>query len=116
MQNEKFITFFSHRKKIIIDINTVLYAMQDNCRTVIHTSGGEKYETRLTLSELERALGEEFIKIKRNTLVRASAIEAVADSVALKNGDTLQYAARQKQKIIDEVLNKTARLPVEEFC
>lgn len=116
MLNEKYISFFSSRKKIIVDIDSILYAIQNGCKMKIYASGGEIYETRLTLSELENSLGDEFIKIKRNTLVRVSEIEAVADSVTLKNGDTLQYAARQKQRIIDEVLRKTARLPVEKFC
>lgn len=105
MQKEKYISFFSHRKKIIIDIDAILYAIQDGCKMRIHTTGGEIYETRLKLCELENLLDEDFIKIKRNTLVRTSEIESVTDNVMLKTGDTLQFAARQKQRIIDEMMN-----------
>lgn len=114
LQNEKYISFFSQRKKVILDINAILYAIQDDCKMKLHTKVGEIYETRMTLCELEKSLGDEFIKLKRNTIVRASAIETVADSVTLKNGDTLKFAARQKQRIIDEVLKKTAQPLAEE--
>lgn len=114
MQNEKYISFFSQRKKIILDIDAILYAIQTGCKMKIHTMGGEIYETRMTLCELENLLGNEFIKLKRNTLVRALEIESVADEVTLKNGDTLKFAARQKQRIIDEVLRITAQPPATE--
>lgn len=111
MQSEKYISFFSHRKKIILDINAILYATCDGYRMKIHTTGGEIYETRLKMCELEKSLGDEFIKLKRNAFVKASAVETVADNVTLKNGDILEFAARQKQRIIDEVLEKTAQPP-----
>lgn len=114
MNNEKYLSFFSKRKKMVIDVGAILYAIQDGCRMKIHTAGGEAYETRLTLSELEQSIGGGFIKIKRNTLVRAAAIETVADDVTLKNGDTLKFAARQKQRIIDEVLGLTDAPPTEQ--
>ncbi len=63
----------------------------------IYTAGGEIHETRMTMCELKKLLGNEFIKLKRNTIVRASAIETVADSVTLKNGDMLKFAARQNK-------------------
>lgn len=114
MPNEKYISFFSQRKKIILDIDAILYAIQDGCKMKIHTMGGEIHETRMTMCELEKSLGDEFIKLKRNTLVRALEIESVADEVTLKNGDTLKFAARQKQRIIGEVLKKTAQPLAEE--
>ena len=114
MQGEKYLTFFSNRKKIIVNVDVVLYAIQDGCKMKIHTVGGEIYETRMTLAELENSLGNEFIKIKRNTLVRASAVESVAESVILRNGEALKFAARQKPRIIDDVLRITARLPGED--
>lgn len=109
MENEKYISFFSHKKKIIIDIAAICYAIQDGRKVRIHTLGGEIYETRLPIYELEKMLGEEYVKIKRNTIVKISAIESIADSVHLKNGDMLKFAARQKQRIIDDVLRITAQ-------
>lgn len=114
MRNEKYISFFSHRKKIILNIDTVLYAICDGCKTKIHTVGGDMYETRMPMCELEKSLGDEFTKLKRNTLARTSAIETVADGVTLKNGDTLKFATRQKHRIIDEVL-KAAMQPAEKI-
>lgn len=100
---EKYITFFSNRKKVILNTGTILYALTEHNKTTIHTTGGELYKTRLALGEMEKALGSDFIKIKRNCLVFGSAVESVGESVHLKNGDTLEYPARQKKRIIEEL-------------
>lgn len=114
MSNEKYITFYSHRKRVMVDNAAVLYVIQDGRRMKIHMSGGEIYEAGMTLCEFEQILGEGFIKIKRNTIVRASAIETVDDTVNLKNGDTLKYAARQKKRIINEMMDMMSGTSVRE--
>lgn len=110
MHNEKYITFFSEKKENILEKNTIIYVITgEKHKTQIYTLGGEVYETRMTLGELEKSLGDEFVKIRRNTLVRASEIMSIADSINLKNGDKLKYTIRQKRRIIDEVLRITAK-------
>lgn len=106
MQKEKYITFFSKRKEIVLNTDTILYAVTENNAINIYTTGGETYKTRLTICELEDILGDAFIKIKRNSIVLAKAIESVTDSVNLKNGEMLKYPLRQKKRIIDELMQK----------
>lgn len=106
MQKEKYITFFSNRREIVLNTNTILYVVTENNAINIHTTGGETYKARLPLCELESILGDAFIKIKRNSIVLAEAIESVTDSVNLKSGDILKYPLRQRKRIIDELLQK----------
>ncbi len=107
MQKEKYITFYSKKKEVALDTESILYVTAENNKTNIHTTGGELYETRLTLWELEEALSETFIKIKRGILVSVAAVESVTDLVHLKNGEALHYTIRQKKRIIDELLHKS---------
>lgn len=117
MQNEKYITFYRDKKENMLDKSTIIYAVTgEKHKTKIYTTGGEVYEVRITLGELERALGGEFVKVRRSTLVRATEIVSLTESVNLKNGDSLKYTPRQKRRIIDEVFKITSSAPMaEEF-
>lgn len=103
---ENFITFFSNRKEIVLSVGAIMYVVAQGNKVGIHTVGGEVYEARMTLCEIENILGEAFIKVKRNTIVAAEAIECVTDSVHLKNGEELPYPPRQKKHIIERLTEK----------
>lgn len=48
LQNEKYISFFSQRKKIILDIDAILYAIQDGCK-MKHWFANPPFEIGLSL-------------------------------------------------------------------
>ncbi len=50
MQKEKYITFFSNKRENVLDTCYILYAVAENSKTEIHTTGGEMYETRMPLA------------------------------------------------------------------
>ena len=115
MPNNKYITFFLNKKENMLDKSAIVYAEAgEKHKTKIHTSGGEIYDVRITLGELEETLGKEFVKVRRNALVRASEIESLTDNVNLKNGDSVRYTQRQKRRIIERVMGITASPPTEE--
>ena len=114
MQEEKYITFISNKRKIVISIGTILYAVMEGNKAKIHICGGEVYETRMTLGKLEEKLGENFIKVSRGCLVSVAAIQDMTDTVRLSSGERLKYTQRQKRRIIDEVMKITASAPAEE--
>ena len=66
----------------------------------IHISGDKVYETRMTLGELEKKLGEGFIKVHRGCIVSAMAIHDITDTINLSNGESLTYTVRKKNEII----------------
>ena len=80
MQKEKYITFISNKRKIVISIGTILYAVMEGNKAKIHICGGEVYETRMALGKLEEKLGENFIKVSRGCL--ASEAEPLKRSVS----------------------------------
>lgn len=109
MGSEKYIEFYSHRKRVITDIDSIVYVFSENGISKIHTVGGECFETRMTLAEIEEKLEDGFVKVKRNALVKISEIESVTDCIHLKDGEKLMFSLREKQRIIDEVLSKSAK-------
>lgn len=54
MQEAKHITIISNGRKIVINISTILYVLMINKIVEIHVSSGKIYQTRMTLSVLEK--------------------------------------------------------------
>ena len=61
LQEAVYITIVSNGKKLVLNANTILYVLMIERAAEIHVSGGQVYETRMKLSELEQALGDGFI-------------------------------------------------------
>ena len=99
------ITIISNRKKIVLDIDIVLYIIVINRKTYIHVLNDKIYETRIPLNQFEEVLGNDsdFIKIHRGCIVSAKAIHNITDNIHLVNGESLQYTIRKKNQIIKEL-------------
>lgn len=106
MQDVKHITIISNRKKIILRTDSILYVMMRGKIAEIHISGGKIIETRMTLDDLEKQLGERFIKVHRGCLVSAMAIHDISDCINLSNGEQLGYTIRKKKSIMDTLYKK----------
>ena len=103
MQETKYITIISNRKKIVLSINTILYVLMTGKNAEIHVFGDKIYETRMTLGELEQKLGDGFIKVHRGCIVSAMAIHDITDNINLSNGESLEYTIRKKNEIIQQL-------------
>lgn len=110
MQAQKYITFISKRRKIVLKVNTILYVLMIGKNAEIHVSDGNIYEARMTLRELEEELGEGFIKVHRGCLVSVRAIYNITDMINLSNGEALGYTIRKKKQIIDQFHEKQKKL------
>lgn len=106
MQEEKCITIISNRKRVVLNISTILYVLMIGKNAELHISGGKIYITRMTISELEDYLGDGFIKVNRGCLVSARAVHDVTDSINLNNGESLTYTIRKKNEIIEQLHSK----------
>lgn len=103
MQETKHITIISNRKKIALSISAVLYVFVVGKNTQIHILGGKVYETRMSLSQLEKELDDGFIKVHRGCLVSAMAIHDITETINLNNGESLAYTIRKKKQIIEQL-------------
>ena len=106
MQEIKNITIISKKRKVVLNISTILYVLMVGNNAEIHISGDKVYETRMTLGELEKILGEGFIKVHRGCIVSAMAIHDITDTINLSNGESLTYTVRKKSEIIAQFHKK----------
>ena len=102
LQETKYITIISNNKKVVLNVNTILYVLMMRNTADIHVSGGTVYKTRMTFREIEEKLGDGFIKIHRGGIVSAMAIHDITDKINLSNGESLIYTQRMKNQIIEQ--------------
>ena len=106
MQKAKYITIISNKKKVVLNVSTILYVLMMGNNADIHVSGGTVYKTRMTFREIEEKLGDGFIKIHRGGIVSAMAIHDITDKINLSNGESLIYTQRKKNQIIEQFHSK----------
>lgn len=114
MLGSKKITIASEKRKITMSINSILYVVMKRNVALVHTVGGEVYKTRLTLSELEKLLGDGFIKVSRSILVSVMAVHDINECIELNNGETLQYTVRNKKEILSK-LREQQKIVIKRF-
>lgn len=91
-----------NREKVVISISTILYVQMTGNNAKIHVCGGMVYEVRMPLLEIEQALGDSFIQVRRGCMVSAMAIHDIRDKVILSNGEQLEYTTRKKSAVMEE--------------
>ena len=99
MPESNHITIRSDNRDVVLDINTVLYVLMKKNYAEIHTFRGRRYTTRMTLNELEQALGDSFLKVSRGCLVSVMAIHDITNVIELTNGESLSYPVRNRNEI-----------------
>ena len=93
----------------------------------VYMNDGRILETRATYRELAGLLGEQFIEIRRGSLVSAMAVHSVTDRINLNNGDRLEYTLsrrreieeklyRERRKIIHGFSTKGTPITTAEYC
>ncbi len=98
LQKTNFLTITCDRKKLSIDIRTILYIqMHENMADAQY--GGKVYKSLISLERLESTLGDSFLKVHRSRLVSVMAIHDITDKVNLNNGERLGYVARRKKEL-----------------
>lgn len=102
MQDARSITFFSEMREVTVNIRTILYIKMNKGISYVHLISGEVLPTRTTIMEFEQMLDENFIKIRRGSLVSVYAIHSITDTVNLINGESLEYAERILENIMEQ--------------
>ena len=102
MQESKYITIISNRRKVTITKSVILYVCSRRKYMEIHVCECESkiYKTFMTFEELERELKKGFVKVKRGCIVSERAIDRIADKIYLVNGEELNYTVRNKKEIV----------------
>lgn len=114
MYSKGVLNIVSGKTPLTIPIKAILYVRMEGNDAYIRLSDGESYRVRMTLSELEGLLDDDFVKVKRGCLVSVLAIHDITDKVNLSNGESLDYAQRGKKDILAKFHAKQGKI-IREF-
>lgn len=94
-QAPKTITFTSDRKPVTLIQADIIYVESNDTEVWIHAADGQKYRNKTPISQWENMLGTDYVRIHRSFLVsRAQIMNAQADTVTLKNQETLPISKK----------------------
>ncbi|MGN0115809.1 MAG: LytTR family transcriptional regulator DNA-binding domain-containing protein [Acutalibacteraceae bacterium] len=100
----------SKRKKVVIDVNSIVYILMKRKNAEIHISGGKVYVTRASLFQLSKELDDSFLEVRRGCVVSVKAIHNISKKVNLNNGESLDYTVRKKKELIKLLHEKQRRI------
>ena len=103
LDEKRMITVTHGLKEFELAVDSVLYVAMKRNYAEIHVAGGDVYTARMTMGQLETALGDGFLKLHRSYLVSAMAIHDITDTVNLSNGDQLHFVHRRKGAIEEQL-------------
>ncbi|MDD6189714.1 MAG: LytTR family DNA-binding domain-containing protein [Clostridiales bacterium] len=106
MPESNHITIRSDNRDIVLNISTVLYVLMKKNYAEIHTFSGKRYTTRMTLAELEKDMGDSFLKVSRGCLVSVMAIHDITNVIELTNGESLFYSVRNRNEVVSQLQEK----------
>lgn len=101
-----YLSIVVNRKRLMVNVNTILYADAQRNDAQIHLLDGTVYRTRITLSALEKGLGDGFLKVSRHRLVSVMAIHSVTDTVNLISGESLSYPPNRKSQLRNQLASR----------
>ena len=106
MPESNHISIRSDNRDVVLNISTVLYVLMKKNYAEIHTFSGKRYKTRMTLNELEKELGDSFLRVSRGCLVAVMAIHDITNVIELTNGEFLPYSVRNRSAIVAQFQTK----------
>ena len=110
MQESNKFTIMSKRKKVLIDVNSIVYILMKRKNAEIHVSGGKVYVTRASLFQLSKELDDSFLEVRRGCTVSVKAIHNISKKVNLNNGESLDYTVRKKKELIKQLHEKQRKI------
>lgn len=94
-----------------LDKSTILYAIANRKYVEVHVNKDYVFKTSASFMVVKEQLAEGFIEVKRGLVVSERAIDYIADTIRLVNGEELDYTIRRKREIVEK-LRKNKKLQI----
>jgi DNA-binding LytR/AlgR family response regulator len=101
LKNARFVEVISDRAKVRIPYSKILYIETFGRETLFHTTGGEiKTTAHLPLDELERTLGNAFLRCHRSYIVNLNHVQAAGpEDFKLRGGGLVPMRQRGRAEL-----------------
>lgn len=94
------------KEYISLSVSDILYVQHNNRISYIHTSDGECFESRYSISWFEENLPENFLHCSKSCIVNVTKIKAVSDmEIQLIDCETVWCSRQYKKDFLDKFSN-----------
>lgn len=94
------ITFTSSRKPVTLLLSEIVFVESNDNETMVYAADGQKYRNITAISQWERLLGVDFVRIHRSYLVaRMHISRAGNDSVVMDDGHELPISLKYRNTV-----------------
>lgn len=98
-QREQFITFTSDRRRLSLELDTILYIESRDDEVTVATTDGARHPTRMKISQWEAVLDDRFVRVHRSFIVGRRHITRI-DAHAVWLGDmAIEISRKYRDKI-----------------
>jgi len=97
---DRFIEFTSERKKIRIEIDTIMYVESRDDIVLVVASDGKQYRTRMNITLWSNVLDDRFARVHRAFIVNRSYVKGMsAGRLELASGVRIEVSKRYKEMV-----------------
>ncbi len=94
------ITFTSSRKPVTLFLSEIVFVESNDNETLVYASDGQKYRNITAISQWERLLGMDFVRIHRSYLVARMHISRVDnDTIVMDDGHELPISLKYRGSV-----------------
>lgn len=94
--SERQISFISNRHSVTLPLAEIRYVESNDTEVWIYATEGRKYRNKTPISQWERILGEEFVRVHRSYLVNRKAVSGIAADNVLVGEDRLPVSRKYR--------------------
>ena len=103
MSKEAYMSVSWGKRTTKLDKSTILYAIANRKYVEVHVNKDYVFKTSASFMVVKEQLAEGFIEVKRGLVVSERAIDYIADTIRLVNGEELDYTIRRKREIVEKL-------------
>ena len=103
MSKEAYMSVSWGKRITKLDKSTILYAIANRKYVEVHVNKDYVFKTSASFMVVKEQLAEGFVEVKRGLVVSERAIDYIADTIRLVNGEELDYTIRRKREIVEKL-------------
>ena len=94
------LSFISERRKITLELFSILYVESNDNEVFIHAADGCSYRTRTRISQWEKLLDDRFVRIHRAYLVNADRVTGFTGNLVTIGGNDLPVSRSYRSSVV----------------
>jgi hypothetical protein len=107
---EKYISFTSDRKRVSLEIDSILYIESRDYEVRVVTVAGTTYPTRMKISQWESVLDNRFVRVHRSFIVNRNHVSRFDTRTAWLGETAIEISRKYRESALDRLEKPIGRI------